>query len=171
MPAVKQAEQAPAQPDPGVGGSTGQDLVADQPQRGIRVRRLLLVLAVLAVAGIAAASSAGRRAGSPPVAGSAGTPRRWFDAYMAAAVDDPGRVCRTLFTTQLAASYRRTPSGSCERYFADVQDTGVRIEQIVNARDTAVVELRQTHPPRYRWNAVLSHNARSWRAVAILDGR
>jgi hypothetical protein len=135
------------------------------------MRRLLLLLAVLAVAAIAAASSAGRRAGSAPVAASAGTPRGWFDAYMAAAVDDPARVCRTLFSTQLAASYRRTPAGSCERYFANVQDTGVRIEKIVSARGTAVVELRQTHPPRYRWNTVLSRHAVGWRAVAILDGR
>jgi hypothetical protein len=105
------------------------------------------------------------------VVASVGTPRGWFDTYLASAVDDPRRVCRTLLSTQLAASYRRTPSGSCERYFADVQDTGVRIEQIVNARDTAVVKLRQTHPPRYRWDVILARQAGGWRAVAILDGR
>jgi hypothetical protein len=168
---VKQAEPAPAQPDPELGGLMDRDLVADHPQNRARAGRLLLVLAVLAVAAIAAASSAGRRTSSPPVGGSVSTPRGWFDAYLAAAVDDPDRVCPTLFSTQLAVSYRRTPSGSCERYFADVQDTGVRVQRIVSERGTAVVELRQTHSPRYGWNVILARQAGGWRAVAILDGR
>jgi hypothetical protein len=50
------------------------------------------------------------------------TPRAWFDAYMAAAVDDPGRVCTVLFSPGLAARYARTGQRSCLAYFQRVSD-------------------------------------------------
>ena len=90
---------------------------------------------------------------------------------MAAAVDDPARVCHVLFAPELAASYRHSAAGSCESYFADVQDSAVQIERIVQSDGTAVIELRQRRAPRYRWNAVLARHAGGWRAVALVGGR
>ena len=90
---------------------------------------------------------------------------------MAAAVDDPARVCRVLFAPQLAAGYRQSAAGSCESYFADVQDSAVRIERIAQSNDTAVIELRQRRAPRYRWSAVLARHGGGWRAVALVGGR
>jgi hypothetical protein len=128
------------------------------------------VTAVLAVIAIAAAASAGRQAHAITAA-SPRTPQAWFDAYMAAAVDDPARVCRVLFAPELASSYGHTPSGSCEHYFADVQDSAVRVQRIVQSDATAVVEVRQARAPRYRWNAILARHAGGWRAVAVVGGR
>ena len=144
----------------------------DHPQRSARTRRMWLVLAMLAAAAIAIASSApGRPAPSTTRAASPATPRAWFDAYMAAAVDDPARVCHVLFAPELAAGYRHSAAGSCESYFADVQDSAVRIQRIVQSDGTAVIELRQARAPRYRWNVVLARHAGGWRAVALVGGR
>ena len=90
---------------------------------------------------------------------------------MAAAVDDPARVCQVLFAPELAASYRHSAAGSCESYFSDVQDSAVRIQRIVQSDGTAVIELRQRRAPRYRWNVVLARHAGGWRAVALVGGR
>jgi hypothetical protein len=127
------------------------------------------VVAVLVVAVAVAGYAWARRApasGRYPL-----TPRAWFDAYLAAAVDDPGRVCRVLFAPELAAQYRHSSRHSCRGFFSDVQDTAVRIAQIVAADGSAVIELRQTHAPRYGWNVVLGRHDGGWQAVALVSGR
>lgn len=98
------------------------------------------------------------------------SPRAWFDAYMAAAVDDPTRVCRVLFAPELAARYHHTRAGSCRSYFADVQDSAVRIRGITAADGTAVVRLRQAQAPRYAWSVVLGRHGGGWQAVALITG-
>jgi hypothetical protein len=135
-------------------------------------RRGRLFLAVLAVAAVTAAVSATTRRASPtPLVADLTTPRAWFDDYLAAAVDDPARVCHVLLAPELAASYRHTTAGSCMRYFGDVQDSGVRIQRIVHSSGTAVIELRQSHPPVYRWSVVLGRHGAGWRAVAVISDR
>jgi hypothetical protein len=137
-----------------------------------RSRRLWPAVAVLAAAAIAIASSPPGRSARPVVrVVSPATPRAWFDAYMAAAVDDPTRVCHVLFAPELATSYRHSAAGSCGSYFANVQDSAVQIERIVQSDGTAVIDLRQRRAPRYRWNAVLARHPGGWRAVALVRGR
>jgi hypothetical protein len=99
------------------------------------------------------------------------TPRAWFDAYMASAVDDPARVCRTLLSPELAAVYAtRSPHG-CIGYFRTVVDTPVVIETVRRSGDSAVVQLRQRHPPR-RWSSiVLRRRSGTWQATALRRGR
>lgn len=150
----------------------GDDVDVEVIPRTSRSRRVWLAVAVLATAAIAIASSSpGESRGVAARAASPSTPRAWFDAYMAAAVDDPARVCHVLFAPQLAAGYRHSAAGSCESYFADVQDSAVHIQRIVQSHGTAVIELRQARAPRYRWDAVLARDAGGWRAVALVDGR
>jgi hypothetical protein len=99
------------------------------------------------------------------------TPRAWFDAYMASAVDDPARVCRTLLSPELAAIYAtRSPRG-CIGYFETVVDTPVVIEAVSRSGDSAVVQLRQRHPPR-RWSSiVLRRRSGGWQATALRRDR
>lgn len=124
----------------------------------------VLVLAA-AVAGYASARRAPATNRLPP------TPRAWFDAYLAAAVDDPSRVCQELFAPELAAEYRQSSRHSCRGFFSDVQDTPVRIARIVQADGSAVIELRQAHAPRYAWNVALGRHDGGWQAVALVSGR
>jgi hypothetical protein len=88
---------------------------------------------------------------------------------MAAAVDDPARVCGTLFAPELAARYRHTKPGSCLAFFSDVQDSPVRIRRIVQSDGTAVIEARQTHT-RLAWSVVLARHDGGWRAVDLISG-
>lgn len=155
-----------------VGGELHPEVGGNDMQWLPRRRRLWLAVAMLAAAAIAvAAAPSGRRAHPVARAAYPTTPRAWFDAYMAAAVDDPTRVCHVLFTPELVATYRDSSAGSCENYFADVQDSAVQIARIVQSHSTAVIELRQRRAPRYRWNAVLARIAGGWRAVALVGGR
>jgi hypothetical protein len=98
------------------------------------------------------------------------TPRQWFDAYMAAAVDDPGRVCDLLFSPQLAARYGHGPRSSCLRYYADVSNTSVTVERVVRFGETAVVHLMQRNRARSPWYVVLTRRDGGWQAVDLLSG-
>jgi hypothetical protein len=99
------------------------------------------------------------------------TPRAWFDAYMASAVDDPARACRTLLSPELAAVYATKSPHGCIGYFRTVVDTPVVIETVRRSGDSAVVQLRQRHPPR-RWSSiVLRRHSGVWQATALRRGR
>jgi hypothetical protein len=124
-------------------------------------------LVVLGTAAIRARFGASTRRASPYPT----TPRAWFDAYMAAAVDDPEQVCRVLFSPEFARTYNQTPQHSCLGYFTHVADTQVQIQTIRTYRSTAVVRLRQRYPPRYYWGVVLDQVDQGWRAVDLLGGR
>jgi len=98
------------------------------------------------------------------------TPRAWFDAYMAAAVDDAPLVCGTLLSPQLAASYARRAGGDCVGYFHTVDDTPVKIERVVELGATAVIELRQRRAPGSWSSVVLDRDGDGWQAVALISG-
>jgi hypothetical protein len=172
-PAVSHPEPSIPPSDSEFCPEQGDEVDGTHPQHSSHTRRVWLAIAVIAAAAIAISSSSspGRPGPLATGAASAATPRAWFDAYMAAAVDDPAGVCHILFGPELAASYRHSAAGSCESYFADVQDSAVRIEQIVQSGGTAVIELRQARAPRYRWNAVLARHGGGWRAVVLVAGR
>jgi hypothetical protein len=125
-----------------------------------------VLVAAVAAAGYASTRPAATRPGVYPR-----SPRAWFDAYMAAAVDDPARVCRVLFAPELAARYDHTRAGSCLAYFADVQDSAVRVRGLTTADSTAVVRLRQATAPRYAWSVVLGRRGGGWQAVALISGQ
>jgi hypothetical protein len=147
-------------------GAAG-DLIAT---RRSRTRHKYLKLALMLV--IAAAIIAGRTmlTTGHPVASLPGTPPQWLDAYEAAAIDNPGRVCTQLFAPQLAAAYPAKAHMSCREYFARITSTSLRIKRILQDRDTAVLELHQTIE-RTDWSVILQHHDDGWRAIDLIPGR
>ena len=98
------------------------------------------------------------------------TPRAWLDAYEAAAVDNPLRVCSELFSPQLAGAYGKAMrGGTCTSYFEQITSFSVVVRRVLQDGDTAVLELRQTVRPR-DWAVVLSRRSRGWQAVDLLPG-
>jgi hypothetical protein len=133
------------------------------------LRWLAVLLAVTAVGSLAAHWS---RAEFPPASAQAGlpvTPRAWLDAYEAAAVDNPGRVCSQLFAPALAQAYARAVHGSCDSYFRRITSFSVVVRRVLAAGDTAVLELRQTVRPR-DWAVILDRRRGGWQAVDLLTG-
>jgi len=76
------------------------------------------------------------------------TPRTWLDAYEAAAIDKPSRVCLQLVAPDLASIYARAAHGSCSRYFERMTSSSVTVRRIARHGPTAVLELRQNAQPR-----------------------
>jgi hypothetical protein len=143
------------------------------PGRSRYGRRALRWLAVL-LAAITVGSLAANwfRAEFPPASTQAGlpaTPRAWLDAYEAAAVDNPGRVCSELFAPALARAYARAVHGSCGSYFRRITSFSVVVRRVLADGDTAVLELRQTVRPR-DWAVVLDRGRAGWQAVDLLTG-
>ena len=137
---------------------------------GRRTLRWLAVLLAVSTAGSLAAHWS--RAEFPPASAQAGlpaTPRAWLDAYEAAAVDNPGRVCSELFAPALAQGYARAVHGSCADYFRRITSFSVVVRRVLAAGDTAVLELRQTVRPR-DWAVVLDRRRAGWQAVDLLTG-
>ena len=97
------------------------------------------------------------------------SPRAWLDAYEAAAVDNPSRVCSELFSPQLAEAYGMAMRGSCTSYFERITSFSVVVRRVLQDGDTAVLELRQTVRPR-DWAVVLSRQPDGWQAVDLLPG-
>jgi hypothetical protein len=98
------------------------------------------------------------------------TPRAWLDAYEAAAIDNPSRVCSELFAPQLAQAYGRALHASCASYFERITSYSVVVRHIFQDGGTAVLELRQTVRPQ-DWAVVLSRQPTGWQAVDLLAGR
>jgi hypothetical protein len=97
------------------------------------------------------------------------TPRAWLDAYEAAAIDNPSRVCSELFAPQLAQAYGKALHGSCTSYFKEITSFSVVVRRVLQDGGTAVLELRQTVRPR-DWAVVLNREPGGWRAVDLLAG-
>ena len=97
------------------------------------------------------------------------TPRAWLDAYEAAAIDNPSRVCSELFAPQLAQAYGKALHGSCTSYFKQITSFSVVVRRVLQDGGTAVLELRQTVRPR-DWAVVLNREPGGWRAVDLLAG-
>jgi hypothetical protein len=98
------------------------------------------------------------------------TPRAWLDAYEAAAVDNPSRVCSELFAPQLAQAYGKALHGGCASYFKQITSFSVIVRRVLRDGGTAVLELRQTVRPR-DWAVVLNRQPGGWRAVDLLAGK
>ena len=98
------------------------------------------------------------------------TPRAWLDAYEAAAVDNPSRVCSELFAPRLAQAYGKALHGSCTSYFKQITSFSVVLRRVIQDGGTAVLELRQTVRPR-DWAVVLNRQPEGWRAVDLLAGK
>ncbi len=97
------------------------------------------------------------------------TPRAWLDAYEAAAIDNPARVCSELFEPRLARAYGKALHSSCRSYFSHITSLSVVVRRVFVDGRTAVLELHQTVHPR-DWAVVLSHRSQGWQAVDLLDG-
>jgi hypothetical protein len=143
------------------------------PSQRRQVGRWLVVLAVAIIAAYLAVSWSVAQF-SPASAGTAtaslpGTPRAWLDAYEAAAIDNPGRVCSQLFAPQLAQAYGRVVHGSCQNYFGQITSFSVTVRRVLVDGGTAVLDLRQTVRPR-AWAVVLDRRAGGWQAVDLLAG-
>jgi hypothetical protein len=97
------------------------------------------------------------------------SPRAWLDAYEAAAIDNPPRVCSQLFAPVLAQAYASTAHGSCTGYFRQITSFSVVVRRVFEDGGTAVLELRQTVRPR-DWAVVLDRRRGGWQAVDLLAG-
>jgi len=137
------------------------------PPRSRVLRSLVAIGVSLAVACLAAIWWL-----SPGAVGSQlpATPRAWLDAYEAAAIDNPSRVCTELFAPQLAQAYGKALHGSCTNYFKQITSFSVVVHRVLQDGGTAVLELRQTVRPR-DWAVVLSRQPGGWRAVDLLAGK
>lgn len=127
-----------------------------------------LAVAVLAVS-VATAWSVTQLASGPAQPRLPATPGAWLDAYEAAAIDNPPRVCTELFAPQLAQTYGAAVHGSCSSYFARITSFSVVIRRVLLDGGTAVLELRQTVHPE-AWAVVLSRRDGGWQAVDLLTG-
>jgi hypothetical protein len=128
------------------------------------------VLAVAIVAAYLAASwSSVDRSPGPSTPQLPATPRAWLDAYEAAAIDNPSRVCSELFAPALAQAYGNAVHGTCSSYFARITSFSVVVRRVLQDGGTAVLELRQTVRPR-DWAVVLNRQRDGWQAVDLLAG-
>jgi len=138
-------------------------------RRRSRARTTLLMLAV--AIGLFAVSTAQQIAGARrDAARLPATPGQWVDAYQAAAIDNPSRVCTQLLSPQLAAAYAAAAHGGCTTYFARIRSTSLRVRRVLRNGSTAVVELRQTIE-KTDWNVVLDQRGTGWQAVDLVPGR
>jgi hypothetical protein len=148
---------------------------AESPRGGGRSHqrplvRWVLALAVASVAGYLATSWAvGELSAGSALPRLPATPRAWLDAYEAAAIDSPGRVCSELFAPQLAQAYANAVHGGCESYFGQITSFSVAVRRVLQDGGTAVLELRQTVRPR-DWAVVLDRRRNGWQAVDLLTG-
>jgi hypothetical protein len=132
------------------------------------LRRFTLFLVIAAAAGIAMAHLAQvHSTPSHPVLPE--TPRAWLDAYEAAAIDNPDRVCSTLFAPALARAYAQAIHSSCRSYFRHITSISIIVHRILGGQETAVLELQQTVRPR-SWAVVLSRRLDGWQAVDLVPG-
>jgi hypothetical protein len=128
-----------------------------------------LGLAAVAITAASVALNLAKLAPAPTQPRLTATPRAWLDAYEAAAIDDPGRVCSVLFAPTLAHGYAKTAQRSCNGYFRQVTSVSVRIRRMFDDGATAVLELHQAARPR-DWAVVLDRRADGWQAVDLLAG-
>lgn len=162
--------EAPASDAPASIGGGARRRGGGRSHRDRRVLSWLVVLPVALLAAYLAASwSFAELSPGSALPRLPATPRAWLDAYEAAAVDNPGRVCSGLFAPQLAQAYGKAVRGSCTSYFAQITSFSVVVRRVLQDGDTAVLELRQTVRPR-DWAVVLSRRPGGWQAVDLLPG-
>jgi hypothetical protein len=148
-------------------GTAASDVAAARASRRWRAQAKILLLLL---AGVAAFLAHDLLAGEHTTSRLPATPRQWVDAYEAAVVDNPQRVCTELFSPQLARAYGASAHSSCTSYFARVRSTSIQVRRILHDGGTAVVELHQTIE-RTDWNVVLDRHDAGWRAVDLVPGR
>lgn len=149
-------------------GAAASDVAAARPRRRWRASGKVVLLLV---AGVAAFVAHGLLAADHSSTSSLpATPGQWVDAYEAAVVDNPQRVCTDLFSPPLARAYGASAHTSCTSYFARVRSTSIRVRRILQDGGTAVVDLHQTIE-RTDWNVVLERRDAGWQAVDLVPGR
>jgi hypothetical protein len=152
----------------------GQKPPAARPTPGARPRRLRRAHAIWLLAAIATAvaltlalTERGGASTSLPA-----TPRQWVNAWAAAAVDDPGRICHTLYAPALAAVYKPDTGKTCMAYFSNTSSPSFRIRHVLVDGDAAAVEARETgqRPHWGYFTMLLSHVDGGWKAIDIVPG-
>ena len=153
---------------PGKGPSDGLQAL-DRP--GTR-RRLLWGLTATVVLIVVAVIGSRRHVRESAGASLPSTPQQWVEQWMAASLDDPGRVCRQLFAPALAAAFKADTGRSCLSYYNDVSARSFRIRHVLVDGDAAAVEVREVGM-RPNWGYVtmlLGHVDQGWRAIDIVPG-
>jgi hypothetical protein len=139
------------------------------PTRRRRPAFRLALLAACAVIGVEAGNLL-----SPPASSTGpslpATPRQWVDAYEAATVDNPARVCTQLLSPPLAAAYGPLGRSTCETFFGRARGTSVQVRGVLERGPTAIVRLHQTRE-NANWAVVLQRHATSWWAIDLISGR
>jgi hypothetical protein len=160
-------ETAPPQPP----RPLAEDLGEDTPTAPGRHRRpILLVLTMLVVAGAIAGEGHRGSVASPQQLPA--TPRAWVQAWTAAALENPGRVCHHLFAPALTSAYAIDTGESCVRYYRSVTSASFRVRHILEDGATAAVEAHQVTAPRRGgyFTILLSHIQGGWQAVDLVPG-
>jgi hypothetical protein len=140
-----------------------------RPLKALSWRQAVAFLAAGAVIAVGGVVAVGELAPGPPPSQLPATPRAWLDAYEAAAIDNPSRVCSQLFAPQLAQAYGNAVHGTCSSYFARITSFSVVVRRVLQDGGTAVLELRQT-VRRRDWAVVLNRGRDGWQAVDLLAG-
>ena len=148
------ARRAAREPVVVLATAASSDLAAARASRRWRAQSKV---ALLLLAGAAAVAAHGLLAGDHSTSSLPATPRQWVDAYEAATVDNPQRVCTSLFSPQFARAYHDSAHTSCISYFARVRSTSIRVRRILQDGSTAVVELHQILE-QTDWNVVLDRS-------------
>ena len=143
--------------------------VSSAPARGASWRGAVVLLAAAAAIAAGGLMVGGELSSGQGVLRLPASPRAWLDAYEAAAVDNPSRVCSELFSPQLAKAYARATGRSCTSYFEQITSVSVVVRRVLADGNSAVLELRQTVRPR-DWAVVLSRRKGGWQAVDLLPG-
>jgi hypothetical protein len=139
----------------------------DRPRA--RRRRLWASIAIVLVLAVIALQHHGRPTADTSLPS---TPTQWVDQWTAAAIDNPGRVCRQLFAPALAAVFKADVGRSCLDYYNDVNAKSFRIRHVLVDGNAAAVEVREVGM-RPNWGYVtmlLSHLKQGWQAVDIVPG-
>jgi hypothetical protein len=145
------------------------DLPRHPPHASPRRWAVWRLLAAGASIGVACVVAAGWLSSTPAPGQLPATPRGWLDAYEAAAIDNPARVCSQLFSPQLARAYGKALHSPCRSYFKRITSFSLVVRRVLLDGRTAVLELHQTVRPR-DWAVVLSRRADGWEAVDLLAG-
>jgi hypothetical protein len=162
-PDERRLEPAPPDDERDLDGCHESERLAPaRPRRAWRYL-LLVTLGFVGVQGLHHAAPAARE--RLPA-----SPGAWLDAYEAASIDNPPRVCSELFSPQLAAAYAHAAHSSCSSYFRRMTSSSVTVRRILQDGQTAVLELRQV-VGHVDWDVVLDRQSDGWTAVDLLTGK
>lgn len=147
--------------------------LATQPEASPeRRRRRVPLIGVVTIAAVAVIAGQQHGGGAPTAHRLPSSPQQWVNQWAAASLNDPSRVCASLFAPALASAFKSGTGRSCVVYYQHVNSTSFRIRRILEDGDAAAVEARQVGAAR-NWGyftVLLSRVGAGWQAIDIVPG-